>query len=242
MIVLLSTVSFIHLSTSSSFLVSHMIVDIFTVRSFHVVIYIGLYFYLNEEHKTIYVTKQYRIHIDRKTGFCRIHYHLISFSFFYLLLFLISFFCILYFVFQNTEIDPTLFTIIRSAFIGLCASSISDICSNSLRVLKTTKQTAGIETVEIVGDTPINNLSVLKTVQRNTNDIEIVTGVQNVVKAEIPGDNVKISNMVIEDNTTAKNTKIEPKSYIEIAKDIIAVDGIGGLLGRGLQVDEKIRC
>ena len=31
----------------------------------------------------------------------------------------------------------------RSAFIGLCASSLSDICSNSLRVLKTTKQTLG---------------------------------------------------------------------------------------------------
>jgi hypothetical protein len=29
----------------------------------------------------------------------------------------------------------------RSAFIGLCASSLSDICSNSLRVLKTAKQT-----------------------------------------------------------------------------------------------------
>ncbi len=33
----------------------------------------------------------------------------------------------------------------RSAFLGLSASCISDICSNSLRVIKTTKQTAGLD-------------------------------------------------------------------------------------------------
>jgi hypothetical protein len=32
-------------------------------------------------------------------------------------------------------------TLIRSAFIGFCASMISDTCSNSLRVIKTTRQT-----------------------------------------------------------------------------------------------------
>ncbi len=32
----------------------------------------------------------------------------------------------------------------RSAFLGLSASCVSDICSNSLRVIKTTKQTAGL--------------------------------------------------------------------------------------------------
>jgi hypothetical protein len=38
------------------------------------------------------------------------------------------------------QADPRLLQIMRSAFIGLCASSVSDICSNSLRVLKTTRQ------------------------------------------------------------------------------------------------------
>ncbi len=33
----------------------------------------------------------------------------------------------------------------RSAFLGLSASCVSDVCSNSLRVLKTTKQTAGLK-------------------------------------------------------------------------------------------------
>jgi len=38
-------------------------------------------------------------------------------------------------------LDSRTITLLRSAFIGLTASSISDICSNSLRVLKTTRQT-----------------------------------------------------------------------------------------------------
>lgn len=36
----------------------------------------------------------------------------------------------------------TLLSLLRSAFLGLCASCVSDTCSNSLRVIKTTKQTA----------------------------------------------------------------------------------------------------
>lgn len=35
-----------------------------------------------------------------------------------------------------------LLSLARSAFLGLCSSCVSDICSNSLRVVKTTKQTA----------------------------------------------------------------------------------------------------
>lgn len=33
--------------------------------------------------------------------------------------------------------------LLRSAFIGFCSSAISDTCSNSIRVIKTTRQTAG---------------------------------------------------------------------------------------------------
>lgn len=36
--------------------------------------------------------------------------------------------------------DPHLVELFRSAFIGLCASCTSDVCSNSIRVLKTTRQ------------------------------------------------------------------------------------------------------
>ncbi len=39
----------------------------------------------------------------------------------------------------------------RSAFLGLSASCVSDVCSNSLRVIKTTKQTAGL--TEVGGST-----------------------------------------------------------------------------------------
>eukprot|EP00536_Pseudo-nitzschia_multiseries_P000707 jgi/Psemu1/233934/estExt_Genewise1.C_90029 len=38
--------------------------------------------------------------------------------------------------------DDLLLSLVRSAFLGLCASSVSDVTSNSLRVIKTTKQTA----------------------------------------------------------------------------------------------------
>jgi hypothetical protein len=61
--------------------------------------------------------------------------------------------------------------LLRSAVIGLCATSLSDTCSNTFRVLKTSRQTS----------------------DKNAN-------------------------------------------YLTIAKDIIAVDGWKGLLGRGLQV------
>ncbi|KAG7372574.1 mitochondrial carrier protein [Nitzschia inconspicua] len=38
--------------------------------------------------------------------------------------------------------DDLFLSLARSALLGLCASCVSDVCSNSLRVIKTTKQTA----------------------------------------------------------------------------------------------------
>lgn len=38
--------------------------------------------------------------------------------------------------------DDLFLSLARSAFLGLVASCVSDVCSNSLRVIKTTKQTA----------------------------------------------------------------------------------------------------
>lgn len=58
---------------------------------------------------------------------------------------------------------------VRNAFIGFCSAAVSDTCSNSLRVLKTTRQTS-----------------------------------------------------------------LEPVSYLESARSIIAKDGYAGLFGRGL--------
>jgi hypothetical protein len=42
--------------------------------------------------------------------------------------------------------DDLLLSLARSAFLGLCASCVSDTASNSLRVIKTTKQTAQLGT------------------------------------------------------------------------------------------------
>ena len=43
-----------------------------------------------------------------------------------------------------SSLNPFILQLMRSATIGLCASSVSDISSNSLRVLKTVRQTADI--------------------------------------------------------------------------------------------------
>lgn len=42
--------------------------------------------------------------------------------------------------------DELLLSLARSALLGLCASAVSDCASNSLRVIKTTKQTAQLGT------------------------------------------------------------------------------------------------
>jgi hypothetical protein len=49
--------------------------------------------------------------------------------------------------------DDLLLSLARSAFLGLCASCVSDISSNSLRVIKTTKQTARLGKDEAVATT-----------------------------------------------------------------------------------------
>ena len=131
--------------------------------------------------------------------------------------------------------------------IGLCASSLSDICSNSLRVLKTTKQTTG--------DVNINKSE--KILKSDNNKISNINdSAENILKSvENKNDKVSYKNTEIVNgeekfNTSIKkeneidfkdeNNKIEViasnKSYIEIAKDIIAKEGLGGLFGRGLQV------
>ena len=43
-----------------------------------------------------------------------------------------------------TATEDLLLSLLRSAFLGLAASCVSDSCSNSLRVIKTTKQTIGL--------------------------------------------------------------------------------------------------
>lgn len=45
--------------------------------------------------------------------------------------------------------DEVFLLLLRSAFLGLAASCTSDICSNSLRVIKTTKQTAALNEKEL---------------------------------------------------------------------------------------------
>jgi Mitochondrial carrier protein len=51
-----------------------------------------------------------------------------------------------------TSSDDLLLSLARSAFLGLCASCVSDIASNSLRVIKTTKQTARLRETNLGSD------------------------------------------------------------------------------------------
>lgn len=100
----------------------------------------------------------------------------------------------------NAPLDPALLTLLRSAFIGLCASSLSDICSNSLRVLKTTKQTASIGK---------------------------------------PFTATKGSSSSISISEDSDSNAARTPTYTELAKQIIAKEGLQGLFGRGLQVCDQ---
>ena len=105
----------------------------------------------------------------------------------------------------SLHLDPALLTLVRSAFIGLCASSVSDVASNSLRVLKTTRQTEGA-----------------------------------VVAAAEGGDSQRADNADAEGDGSSVDGKstgaaVQQKSYLQSAREIIAADGWGGFLGRGLQ-------
>ena len=141
----------------------------------------------------------------------------------------------------------------RSALIGLCASSLSDICSNSLRVLKTTKQTAG-GVNKIRSENENVNEKMIKS--ENVKNIEISDKAEkNLKSVENKNDEISYQNMesvntknkLINGMNNSKdvelkneNNKIDVlttnKSYIDIAKDIIEKEGLGGLFGRGLQV------
>jgi hypothetical protein len=94
-------------------------------------------------------------------------------------------------------IDRRVVDILRSALIGICASSFSDVVTNSVRVLKTSRQTSFTEN---------NNSDNGGNDDKGNNDINNNTGL----------------------------------GYIEIAKDIIARDGIVELMTRGLEVRYNI--
>ena len=94
----------------------------------------------------------------------------------------------------------------------------------------------------------------LKTVkQTNRNDVETVNkeidkdeGKNEMIKIEsnsllsnidnLANDSVVDLETQLEIENKKTVTKMDSKSYLEIAKDIIAVEGLGGLFGRGLQV------
>lgn len=57
---------------------------------------------------------------------------------------------------EVTTSDDLLLSLGRSAVIGFCASCVSDVCSNSLRVIKTTKQTARLSSKGEEGDEAVD--------------------------------------------------------------------------------------
>lgn len=98
------------------------------------------------------------------------------------------------------------------------------MCSNSLRVLKTVKQTNkndGTDEQKIKTITPEIAKNVFRSTLENLENLKIVRS-----------DKVKIEN----ENKGESVAKMESKSYLDIAKDIIEKEGLGGLFGRGLQV------
>lgn len=105
--------------------------------------------------------------------------------------------------------DPRILDLARSAFIGLCASSISDVSSNSLRVLKTARQTAFIS-----GNVASNSTSDGSDGSRDGSDSS--DGSSGGSKSTTSGTDKDVS-------------------YLSLARQITEADGWGALLGRGLQ-------
>lgn len=68
-----------------------------------------------------------------------------------------------------TASDDLLLSLVRSAFLGLCASCVSDVTSNSLRVIKTTKQTARLGTTN---DVPPGETKAAATLEENADSDE----------------------------------------------------------------------
>jgi len=104
--------------------------------------------------------------------------------------------------------DDLLLSLARSAFLGLCASCVSDVTSNSLRVIKTTKQTARLGSTSRTSDI------------ENSND-----------KAPVEGQEEMTTTAISE----AKNEVGEDITYREVVRIIIEKDGLAGLFGRGLK-------
>jgi len=69
-------------------------------------------------------------------------------------------------------------SLLRSAFLGVCSSCVSDTCSNSLRVIKTTKQTAALSS------SSSNNNKTIEGEITNTNDFSYKDAVGLVLEKD----------------------------------------------------------
>jgi hypothetical protein len=83
--------------------------------------------------------------------------------------------------------DDLLLSLVRSAFLGLCASCVSDITSNSLRVIKTTKQTARLGS-KSDNDNENNNDKATTVTSEAKNEISEDISYREVVKMIIKND------------------------------------------------------
>ena len=105
-------------------------------------------------------------------------------------------------------------TLGRSAVLGLAASCVSDCCSNGLRVIKTTKQTAGW-----------SNTTATAAAGNNTLSTELLEDdVEDPMSKEQNGGGLG-----------SKDAKGKELSYQEALSLIVEKDGWTGLFGRGLR-------
>lgn len=113
--------------------------------------------------------------------------------------------------------EDVLLSLIRSAFLGLTASCVSDCCSNSLRVIKTTKQTAGL----------------LSSNSLNSVDAQGVVDKGN--KKEGDGTSLSIEMKTMGKATQPLSHTNGEITYREALALVLEKDGVSGLFGRGLK-------
>jgi Mitochondrial carrier protein len=132
--------------------------------------------------------------------------------------------------------DPLL-SLCRSAFLGLSASCVSDCTSNSLRVIKTTKQTASfssMNTTEVESRNDIDIKHPSSNVSSPTATSSSFTPINDTTTTI--NNNDMMTTATIPTPQEAIITKGGKElSYPEVVALIIEKDGLMGLFGRGLQ-------
>lgn len=139
------------------------------------------------------------------------------------------------------SVDPRILSVLRSAFIGLCASSCSDVASNWLRVLKTSKQTSALTSASNnaaglnVNSSPLDLGGSSNSNSNSNSNSSSNSNSNGGMKASSVKTSAHSALAESIDGISESSDGSTDVSYVQLAKEIIAQDGVASLFGRGLK-------